>query len=63
MLLVLNSRTMTVHTSINTEGSETAACGSLEHVPESHIRVVDDGPLESAVINRCGNCFEDGGYR
>lgn len=58
---VLNTRTMTVHTSTDNERQETAACGSLEHVPEAYIRVVGNGELQSGMVDRCGNCFEDGG--
>lgn len=58
---VLNTRTQTVHTSSNDERPDTALCGSLKHVPEAYIRIVDKTTLQSDIVDRCGNCFEDGG--
>lgn len=56
---VLNTYTKTVHTSAGGDRPETAECGSLEHVSEDHIRVVDEEELRTDTIERCGNCFED----
>lgn len=64
MQCLLNTRTNTVHIASNERDSETAACGSLLHVPEEQVEAIPKTDLRTnGSVDRCGNCFEEvGGY-
>lgn len=61
---ILNVNTKTLHKPRVNTNSQKAECGALTHVSQDHVEVVSGEDFKTtAVVSRCGRCFEDGsGY-
>ncbi|WP_226377442.1 hypothetical protein [Haloterrigena turkmenica] len=60
MTRILNPQTNTAHKPRDDGSARATACGSLVSATHDRTRVVSDETVQtSAVIKRCGSCFDD----